>query len=129
MAQMGRPKKFDSPEKIKQLKELMRLKPTLEDTAAFFDCGTTTVEDFIRKEFDSTFREFREKHLVHTRLHLIREAIQRANRSDTMLIFCLKNLCKWSDKYEEVSDSSKKIVINYSDADKPPKPSKEVPSK
>lgn len=98
-AKMGRPKVFDTPEKLNQLKNLMRLMPTLEDTAAYFECGTTTIEDTIKKEWGVTFREFRDKHMVHTRLGLQRKAIEKANAGDnTMLIFSLKNLCGWSDK-------------------------------
>jgi len=85
-----------------KLKALMRLKPTLEDTAAFFECTARTIERYIRKEFDLTFVDFREQNMVHTRLTLIRTAIGKAERGDNvMLIFCLKNLCGWKDKWDE----------------------------
>lgn len=98
---MGRKRVFDTPEKLEQLKQLMRLKPSLLDTAAFFECGQTTIEDTIKKEWGLTFREFREQNMVHTRLAIVRKAIEKAKSGDNvMLIFCLKNLCKWSDKGE-----------------------------
>jgi hypothetical protein len=98
-SKMGRPKIFDTEDKLGQLKKLMRMNPTLEDTAAYFDCGTTTVEDTIKQTWGVTFREFRDKNMVHTRLGLQRKAIEKANSGDnTMLIFALKNLCGWSDK-------------------------------
>ena len=82
-----------------QLKELMRLKPSLKDTAAFFEVDPSTVKHYIRKNWDVTFSEFREQNLVHTRFMLIRTAIKKAERGDNvMLIFCLKNLCQWRDK-------------------------------
>jgi hypothetical protein len=82
-----------------QLKELMRLKPSLKDTAAFFEVDPSTVEHYIRKHWNVTFSEFREQNLVHTRFMLIRTAIKKAERGDNvMLIFCLKNLCQWRDK-------------------------------
>lgn len=114
MAKMGR-----KPANIEEakLKALMRLKPTLEDTAAFFECSPRTIEQYIRDNFDLTFRDFRDQNMVHTRFALIRTAIQKAEKGDnTMLIFCLKNLCGWKDKYDE----PEKIVntyINLSDED------------
>jgi len=110
---MGRPTKIED---LDKLKALMRLNPTLSDTAAFFECGERTVEDAIRKHFDLTFREFRKQNMVHTRLSLIRKAVQKGEAGDnTMLIFCLKNLCGWADKQEvEHSGEAEKLVINFS---------------
>jgi uncharacterized protein YbcV (DUF1398 family) len=86
----------------KQIKALMRLKPTLADTAAFFECAERTIERFIREHFDLSFVEFRDQNMVHTRLNLIRKAVSKAESGDnTMLIFCLKNLCGWKDKQPE----------------------------
>lgn len=114
----GRPKKFQEAD-LQKLKNLMRLNPTLEDTAAFFECGQRTVEETIRNHFDLTFREFRQQNMVHTRLSLIRKAVSKAEAGDnTMLIFCLKNLCGWKDRYEQEvtgsSDPQKKLVIQFS---------------
>jgi hypothetical protein len=84
-----------------QLKALMRLKPTIDDTAAFFEVNKRTVDRFIQKEWKITFAEFRDQHMVHTRFSLIRKAIQKAEGGDNvMLVFCLKNLCDWKDKRE-----------------------------
>lgn len=103
MAKMGRLPKFDQ-DKLGQLEELMRLQPTLADTASFFKCGERTVEETIRKHFNLTFREFREQRMVHTRLNLIRAATKAAlsGNNNVMLIFCLKNLCKWADRQENI---------------------------
>jgi len=97
---MGRPKKDIS---IEQLKTLMRLKPTIEDTAAFFEVHPDTILKFIKREIGPlTFSEFREQNMVHTRFSLIRTAIDKAERGDNvMLIFCLKNLCGWKDRNED----------------------------
>lgn len=93
---MARPKK-DIP--LPQLKALMRLKPSLEDTASFFEVSPDTVERTIKREFGVRFAEFREQNMVQTRFSLVRTAIQKAEKGDNvMLIFCLKNLCGWADR-------------------------------
>jgi hypothetical protein len=103
MAKMGRPKKEIN---LEQLKALMRLKPTQKDTAAFFECSEDTIDNVIKKNFKCTFSEFRDQNMVHTRFSLIRKAIQKAENGDNcMLIFCLKNLCGWVDKFETKQES------------------------
>ena len=92
-----------------KLKEFMRLKPTKADTAAFFECSEKTVERYIKEHFNLTFREFRERYMVHTRMQVVRKAIELATKGNVpMLIFCLKNLCGWMDR------------PNQDDAAKPP---------
>lgn len=104
---MARPaKEIDLP----KLKALMRLKPSLEDTAAFFECSERTIERVIRAEFKLSFVDFRQQNMVHTRLNIVRKAISKAEAGDnTMLIFCLKNLCGWRDRQP---DEVEKVVVN-----------------
>lgn len=79
----------------------MRLKPTLNDTAAFFECHPDTVEKYVKATWNLSFPEFRDQNMVHTRYSIIRKAIQKAEAGDNvMLIFCLKNLCGWKDRHE-----------------------------
>jgi hypothetical protein len=96
---------------IEKLKAFMRMKPTLEDTAAWFQVAPRTIERFIRDNFDLTFVEFRAQNMVHTRHALIRTALRKAieKEDNTMLIFCLKNMCGWADKFEHVSDIKAKV--------------------
>lgn len=92
---------------LAKLKALMRLKPSLDDTAAFFECSARTVERVINKHFKVSFVEFREQNMVHTRLNIVRKAISKAESGDnTMLIFCLKNLCGWRDKQPGEEDKT-----------------------
>ncbi len=95
-----------------QLKALCRMKPTLEDCAAFFKCSPDTIERRIKEHTKSddnpkglTFAEFREQSLVHTRFDLIRKALKKADQSDVMHIFCLKNLGGWRDKQPGEEDN------------------------
>jgi hypothetical protein len=100
-----------------QLKEIMRFKPTLKDTAAFFECSEDTIEKYISAKWGLRFAEFREQNMVHTRFMLIRTAIQKAERGDNvMLIFCLKNLCNWRDKLpDEQFDEDKFKAMSTQD--------------
>lgn len=99
----------------KQLAAFMRQKPTLADTAAFFECSERTIERYIKDNFQLTFVEFREQKMVHTRHGLIRKALEMAMNGDrTMLIFSLKNLCGWADKQDlNIGDNQMSITMNY----------------
>jgi len=82
-----------------KLKKLMRLKPSLEDTAAILECSADTVSRHIRDTHDLTFAEFREQNMAHVRISLVQTALEHAHKGDrVMLIFCLKNLCGWKDR-------------------------------
>lgn len=109
---------------MEQLAGLLRMKPTAEDCAAFFKCSVDTIERRI-KEFTTsaehpeglTFAEFRDQNMVHTRFSLIRSAIKKSEQSDTMHIFCLKNLCDWGDKRPGEVDVVVNNITQKSDED------------
>jgi len=88
-----KPKVFDG--RLDELKALMRLKPSLEDTAAFFQCAVSTVTLTIRDEFGLTFRQFRDQNFVHTRLQLQRDALTKSKVDWNAHKFCLENFCGW----------------------------------
>lgn len=112
---MGAPTKM-TPEKIKQLKAICRLKPTLEDCASFLDVDKTTIENWIRKEHDVTFSVFRQQNMVPTRFMIIRNILKECEKGNTaMLIYASKNLCGWSDKVETSSSGKIEIVIDGDD--------------
>jgi len=97
-----------------KLKALMRLCPSLEDTAAFLECSPDTIEKYIKREHGLRFTEFRHQNAVVSRFSLIRTALKQAESGNTaMLIFCLKNLCDWRDRPrdEEPNDEFKNMTI------------------
>lgn len=106
----GRPRK-EIP--LEQLKALMRLNPTLKDTAAFFECSEDTIINKVEEYTGSRdFSAFREENMVHTRFSLVRNALKMAEKGNpAMMIFCLKNLCGWKDKHEVSADDDTKNVI------------------
>lgn len=83
------------------LKAICRLKPTLEDCAAFFDVSTKTIQRRC-EEFESvSFVQFRDKYMADTRLKLVRRILKLAETGNLgALIFCLKNLNHWQDKID-----------------------------
>ena len=87
-----------------QLESLCRMKPTIKDAAAFFKCSEDTIERACKRFGASSFADFRNKSMVHTRHDLVRVAMRQAMTGNTvMLIFCLKNMCGWSDKVEQTN--------------------------
>lgn len=104
------------------LDALLQRGATCTDCSHIMDCSTDTIERKIKDEYEMGFKEYREKRMAKTKMKLIEVAISKAiGKDNTMLIFCLKNLCGWKDKYEnEVvgsSDPDKKLVINFSGKD------------
>lgn len=107
IANLGRPEiQID----MDELGVFCRMKPTLRECAEFFKCSEDTIERRIKEAFGVTFAEFRDQNMTHTRFSLIRKAIRKAEDGDnTMLIFCLKNLCGWRDR---PSGDGDKIIMD-----------------
>jgi len=108
-----------------QLESLCRLNPTLKDVAAFFQCSEDTVERRCAEYGYKDFADARQQNMVHTRLGVIRKAVEMANNGNVpMLIFTLKNLCGWADKQESTvgldKETTNALKLNYAlpDADK-----------
>ena len=102
-----------------QLEALCRLNPTLKDCAAYFRCSQDTIERRSKEFGYETFAYLRDKNMVHTRLSLIRTAVKQAENGNTaMLIFSLKNLCKWADKNEDTISTTEptKLIIEMGDS-------------
>jgi len=76
-----------------------------------------TLERRIKEKSSLTFRQYRETKLDHTRTKLIQKAIRLAlDGNVTMLIFCLKNICGWTDRKEEVVNiSNDRLIIAMAD--------------
>lgn len=97
----------------RKLELYLRLKPMVEDAAVFFKCDKRTIERFIRDEYNLSFKELRDQQMNHTRYALVQKAINMAMSGNTVLmIFCLKNLCGWSDNSS--NSESAPIQLNYS---------------
>lgn len=70
----------------------------LKDVAEIMKVSEDTIERRIREKDNCTFAEYRSKKMTRTRFNLVFKAIQMARAGDrVMLIFCLKNICRWQD--------------------------------
>jgi hypothetical protein len=102
-------------EKVRQLKEICRFKPTLLDCAAFLDVHPSTIEKWIKRNYNISYSEFRDQNMVHTRFMIIREILEQCKKGNmTALIYASKNLCGWADKYEDKISEDSKINVEFS---------------
>lgn len=95
----GRPNSIPDSERGR-FEALCRLKPTLEDAAAFFKCDTNTILLTCQRWGFKDFKDFRAQNFVHTKLELIRSAIAKSKHDTKMHIFTLKNLSNWKERTE-----------------------------
>ena len=75
-----------------------------------------TLNAFVKRKFNMTFSEYRDKKLDLTRFRLVQKAVKLATEGNvTMLIFCLKNLCSWKDREieEKTPKGDRKFVLAY----------------
>lgn len=117
MAKVGRP---ELPFDWSKLDAILQYKASLEDAAEIMGVEKSTLAKKIEKKHGCNFSEYRDKKMAGVRLSLVQKAIQMAKGGDrTMLIFCLKNLCKWTDAYtQEVQTTQvQRLVIDMGEAD------------
>lgn len=102
-------------DKIRQLKGLMKLDPKRADVANILDVHVDSLDRFIKKHFGMTFLQLRDVHMAGVKNKLIKVALEQAfsGVNNTMLIFCLKNICHWKDKHEISGDERAPIVLRY----------------
>lgn len=99
-----------------KLDGLLAYKSSLVVCADILECHENSIKNHIKKRYGLTFTEYAEKKLSRTKVKLVQKAIEQATSGNTtMLIFCLKNLCKWSDKQESAIDvANNAIKLAYS---------------
>jgi hypothetical protein len=97
-----------------KLDGLLAYKSSLRMCSEILDVPATTIHDHIKRRYNKTFTDYAEDKLSVTKLKLVQKAIKMAEKGDrVMLIFCLKNICKWQDKIEEKITSQQKIELAY----------------
>jgi len=97
------------------LETLCHLNASKKLCASFLGVSPDTIKRRIKEKYKCSFEEYREKHLNKTKVKLIQTAINRAiDGNNTMLIFCLKNLCGWADKAEVKTngdESAPRVIV------------------
>jgi predicted transcriptional regulator len=95
-----------------KLDGLLAYKSSLVVCADILDVSESTIKNHIKQRYGMSFSEYAEKKLSRTKVKLVQKAIEMATSGNVaMMIFCLKNICKWSDNNNEVTDISE-IKIN-----------------
>lgn len=101
-----------------KLDSYLQLKASLKTCSILLECSHDTIERNIKKQYKMTFSEYAATKFEPVKLKLVQKAIGKAMDGDnTMLIFCLKNLCGWADKVENIQASEVKIIVDDSDQD------------
>jgi len=100
---------------LDQLESIMRLNPSLEDTADFFKCSEDTITRIIKRDFNMGFAEFRRKNQVQTRLAAKRKLVNMWEKKDNLgaLIWYMKNEMGWADKVEATQNVTIKPLVTY----------------
>jgi hypothetical protein len=81
---------------------LLAYKSSLVVCADILDVSESTIKNHIKQRYGMSFSEYAEKKLSRTKVKLVQKAIEMATSGNsTMMIFCLKNLCKWSDNNDQ----------------------------
>lgn len=100
-----------------KLDGLLAHKMSLVVCAEMLGCHENSIKNHIKDRYGITFTEYAERKLSPMKVKLVQKAIQMALAGDrTMMIFSLKNICKWSDNTENTIDISK-IQINVEKQD------------
>jgi hypothetical protein len=98
-----------------KLDSYLQFKASLRVCALLLEVSEDTIERRIKEEKNCTFSEYQEKMMAPLQMKLVNKAIRMAlDGNVTMLIFCLKNICKWTDKVENLHEQAQTIVLNYS---------------
>lgn len=99
-----------------QLKKLCEFKADRKTCAYMLGTSESTLGRRIKERYGITFEEYRDKTMSKTRVHLVNKALKMALEKDnvTLLIFCLKNYCGFSD--DELANNRNAInliQLNY----------------
>jgi hypothetical protein len=88
---MARPPKAQESIDKDELEKLMKLYPTIKEASDWFDVSVSSLERYIKANFDLSFDGLRDKSFTRTRIAIKKAQIEKALKGDnTMLIWCGK---------------------------------------
>lgn len=96
------------------LDALLQFRVTCDFCASYLKTSRDTIIRRIREDHDMTFAEYHAIQMENTSTKLQQKALQMAmGGNGTLMVFCLKNLAKWSDKQETTLSAPEGITLNY----------------
>lgn len=105
------------------LDALVQRGATKVSAAAILEVSHDTIERRIEEKYGCNFEEYKAQKFEKTKAKLVERAIDKAlNGDNTMLIFCLKNLCGWADKIESEFSNKEAFQVVFNDKPKLVKP-------
>jgi hypothetical protein len=105
MAKMGRPPTETAKIDKVELEKLMRMGVSEREVMDWFDVSLKTLVRYIKKEFDLTFVQMRDKSFIRTKIAIKRAQIEKALKGDnTMLIWVGKQYLGQRDKHENETE-------------------------
>ena len=109
---MARPAKESAKIDAAELEKLMKLQPSEQEAADWFDVTIKTLQRFINKHYKCSFVQLRDKSFTKTRIAIKRAQIDKALKGDNvMLIWCGKQYLGQRDKTsQEISGPDGKPV-------------------
>ena len=94
-----------------KLDVILQFKPDIAGAADILGVSEVTLERRIKETTNCTFMEYRDKKMAPVKIRLVKKAIDKAMAGDnTMLIFCLKNFCGWSDRPLDLNGSDNQVA-------------------
>ena len=96
------------------LDALLQFKVSVEFCADHMGVSRDTIFRRVKEKFGITFGEYHSLKVEGTATKLQQKAIDMAMKGDkTLMVFCLKNLAKWSEKNETTLSAPEGITLNY----------------
>ena len=104
-----------SPFSWDKLDGLLVYKSSLVVCSDILEVHENTIKKHIKKRYGLTFTEYSERKLSRTMVKLVQKALDMATSGNAvMMIFCLKNICKWKDKFDDGdTESTTPIEITF----------------
>ena len=116
MAVTGRPRKKIDWELFESVIKCSH-KMKIDHIAEVMKVHKETLVANIKEKYGCNFEEIRDIKSANIRYPLIQKAIQMAMGGNaTMMIFCLKNMCGWTDSpkdLQEIKEDVQKLTISF----------------
>ena len=110
-----------------QFEKLMEKFMNLEWMADFYQVSADTVSRFVKKHWNCTFAELRNKKMLPLRASLNNAMFEEAvvKRNHIMMIYVSKNINKWQNNPEPSPEQQDDIELEFVDPSEPPSETKD----